>query len=68
MSVSAQTEKSNTVSDPRVEIVPPKGESIDKLSLELSRRRTGISFQRTRMIADRMLMSVMRPLCFCSDY
>ena len=30
------------------------------LSDELSRRRTGMSFQRTRMSADRTLMSVMR--------
>ena len=32
----------------------------DDVSVELSRRRTGMSFQRTRMSADRTLMSVMR--------
>ena len=32
----------------------------DALSLELSSRRTGMSFQRTRMSADRTLMSVIR--------
>jgi putative membrane protein len=35
------------------------GES-DRISVELSSRRTGMSFQRTRMSADRTLMSVMR--------
>src|ERR1700752_2525521 len=30
------------------------------VSVELSRRRTGMSFQRTRMSADRTLMSVIR--------
>ena len=34
--------------------------SADELSVELSSRRTGMSFQRTRMSADRTLMSVMR--------
>jgi putative membrane protein len=32
----------------------------DKISVELSERRTGMSFQRTRMSADRTLMSVIR--------
>ena len=32
----------------------------DHISVELSSRRTGMSFQRTRMSADRTLMSVMR--------
>jgi putative membrane protein len=32
----------------------------DEISVELSSRRTGMSFQRTRMSADRTLMSVMR--------
>jgi putative membrane protein len=32
----------------------------DAASLELSERRTGLSFQRTRMSADRTLMSVIR--------
>ena len=34
--------------------------SSDKVSVELSSRRTGMSFQRTRMSADRTLMSVIR--------
>jgi inner membrane protein YidH len=33
---------------------------IDDVAVELSRRRTGMSFQRTRMSADRTLMSVIR--------
>jgi putative membrane protein len=36
------------------------GESPDLVSVELSARRTGMSFQRTRMSADRTLMSVIR--------
>ncbi|WP_262271791.1 YidH family protein [Microvirga yunnanensis] len=32
----------------------------DRISVELSSRRTGMSFQRTRMSADRTLMSVLR--------
>lgn len=32
----------------------------DHVALELSSRRTGMSFQRTRMSADRTLMSIMR--------
>ena len=34
--------------------------SEDRISIELSSRRTGMSFQRTRMSADRTLMSVIR--------
>jgi putative membrane protein len=34
--------------------------SSDQVSVELSSRRTGMSFQRTRMSADRTLMSVIR--------
>lgn len=34
--------------------------SADRISVELSSRRTGMSFQRTRMSADRTLMSVIR--------
>lgn len=36
------------------------GSGSDKISVELSSRRTGMSFQRTRMSADRTLMSVIR--------
>lgn len=36
------------------------GTSPDEISVELSSRRTGMSFQRTRMSADRTLMSVIR--------
>jgi len=39
----------------------PEGASVfDRASMELSARRTGMSFQRTRMSADRTLMSVIR--------
>jgi putative membrane protein len=38
----------------------PKPESAGDISVELSARRTGMSFQRTRMSADRTLMSVIR--------
>ena len=34
--------------------------TVDDMSVELSKRRTGMSFQRTRMSADRTLMSVIR--------
>ena len=34
--------------------------ALDRASMELSARRTGMSFQRTRMSADRTLMSVIR--------
>jgi len=36
------------------------GSAPDDISVELSQRRTGMSFQRTRMSADRTLMSVIR--------
>ena len=39
---------------------PPTGWTVDDMSVELSARRTGMSFQRTRMSADRTLMSVIR--------
>src|SRR3954463_13427299 len=42
-----------------VEPVTSKSPS-DTISVELSARRTGMSFQRTRMSADRTLMSVIR--------
>src|SRR5690242_17905695 len=45
------------VSIPRV---MAEGASSGDISVELSSRRTGMSFQRTRMSADRTLMSVMR--------
>jgi putative membrane protein len=38
----------------------PAGWGADEVSVELSSRRTGMSFQRTRMSADRTLMSVIR--------
>jgi putative membrane protein len=38
----------------------PKTPAYDDPAVELSRRRTGMSFQRTRMSADRTLMSVIR--------
>src|SRR5271167_742685 len=43
----------------------PSGEvsaqsTADEISVELSSRRTGMSFQRTRLSADRTLMSVIR--------
>ena len=37
-----------------------EGVNPDEISVELSARRTGMSFQRTRMSADRTLMSVIR--------
>jgi putative membrane protein len=36
------------------------GSAPERINLELSSRRTGMSFQRTRMSADRTLMSVIR--------
>ena len=38
----------------------PSGLTTEQASVELSSRRTGMSFQRTRMSADRTLMSVIR--------
>jgi putative membrane protein len=46
-----------SVSTPRV---LAEGGDADHVSVELSSRRTGMSFQRTRMSADRTLMSVIR--------
>ncbi|HEX6041528.1 DUF202 domain-containing protein [Longimicrobium sp.] len=43
--------------NPAAAAPPP---SPDEISVELSSRRTGMSFQRTRMSADRTLMSVLR--------
>jgi putative membrane protein len=40
--------------------VEPGPKNADEMSVELSSRRTGMSFQRTRMSADRTLMSVIR--------
>jgi len=56
---------SNPVPDPvNVGKSPPASTSAksdpDNVSVELSSRRTGMSFQRTRMSADRTLMSVIR--------
>ena len=39
---------------------PARYPDADSISVELSSRRTGMSFQRTRMSADRTLMSVIR--------
>lgn len=48
----------------KAKLAPPAGtdddEDPDLVSVELSARRTGMSFQRTRMSADRTLMSVIR--------
>ena len=49
---------SNTPSAPAAHVTS-KSEA-DKISVELSARRTGMSFQRTRLSADRTLMSVIR--------
>lgn len=49
--------------DPNHVVVPKamrSGADPDDISVELSARRTGMSFQRTRMSADRTLMSVIR--------
>ena len=45
-------------SEPERHVAPQR--SADEISVELSARRTGMSFQRTRMSADRTLMSVIR--------
>jgi putative membrane protein len=49
----------NTDQHPTVPAVTSTSDP-DRISVELSSRRTGMSFQRTRMSADRTLMSVMR--------
>jgi putative membrane protein len=53
---------SHTELQPRLDAGGTKGEAsvLDRASMELSARRTGMSFQRTRMSADRTLMSVIR--------
>ena len=47
------------MNDTAVNHVTSKSEA-DRISVELSSRRTGMSFQRTRMGADRTLMAVIR--------
>src|SRR5512147_1428420 len=47
------------MNEPVATRITSKSES-DRISVELSSRRTGMSFQRTRMSADRTLMSVIR--------
>jgi putative membrane protein len=47
------------MTEPAATRVTAKSES-DRISVELSSRRTGMSFQRTRLSADRTLMSVIR--------
>ena len=47
------------MNESEAERVTSKSES-DRISVELSSRRTGMSFQRTRLSADRTLMSVIR--------
>jgi inner membrane protein YidH len=42
------------------DLLTESGLTPDDMSVELSSRRTGMSFQRTRMSADRTLMSVIR--------
>jgi putative membrane protein len=49
---------SNMASAPHPRVKTDSGP--DAISVELSSRRTGMSFQRTRMSADRTLMSVIR--------
>jgi putative membrane protein len=46
--------------EPNVQAGTAGGPTADEISVELSSRRTGMSFQRTRMSADRTLMSVIR--------
>lgn len=48
------------MTDPGVPPAMKNGGNPDDISVELSSRRTGMSFQRTRMSADRTLMSVIR--------
>ena len=47
------------MAEPTVTRVTAQSES-DRISVELSERRTGMSFQRTRMAADRTLMGAIR--------
>jgi putative membrane protein len=46
--------------EPHASAAAAAGMPPDEISVELSSRRTGMSFQRTRMSADRTLMSVIR--------
>ena len=48
------------MTDPGIPPAMKNGGDPDEISVELSSRRTGMSFQRTRMSADRTLMSVIR--------
>jgi len=48
----------NSAKSPSARVTAQSG--TDNISVELSSRRTGMSFQRTRMSADRTLMSVIR--------
>jgi putative membrane protein len=45
---------------PMASVTAPAKVTPDDISVELSARRTGMSFQRTRMSADRTLMSIIR--------
>jgi len=49
-----------TPADPDLRVQSMPLTDSDHISVELSSRRTGMSFQRTRMSADRTLMSVIR--------
>jgi len=49
-----------TAPDPALRVQSMPLTDTDHISVELSSRRTGMSFQRTRMSADRTLMSVIR--------
>ena len=52
-------DKTTAAKPPRLDWVSSEWDT-DHISVELSARRTGMSFQRTRMSADRTLMSVIR--------
>jgi putative membrane protein len=53
-------ERMGTSARADADIPKPSLTDPDEISVELSSRRTGMSFQRTRMSADRTLMSVIR--------
>jgi putative membrane protein len=58
--VAARPKKNSEMTNkPDMDQITSGAES-DRISVELSSRRTGMSFQRTRMSADRTLMSVIR--------
>jgi putative membrane protein len=57
---SAAGQEGDGVTDISVPSATARGADSDDVSVELSSRRTGMSFQRTRMSADRTLMSVIR--------